>query len=204
MHHSHLLSSLKANKCVLCVPRMLKGKVWEAAVKATVLIVIWQNGDLPLSPSATENGEESRKCETVPVFPDPTMFSSNFHHHPFDNNQLIAFKLKISTSTLWVSLWCNAVSWKVIICLSYQKADLHSSKYLRRQNNKKRPAEKLFSVSLTFVNATKKIKGIPLWVCTLMSLAAVSIYHSLYYCVASCQRNCQLTLFCSPFERRNK
>ena len=82
MHHSHLLSSLKANKCVLCVPRMLKGKVWEAAVKATVLIVIWQNGDLPLSPSATENGEESRKCETVPVFPDPTMFSSNFHHHP--------------------------------------------------------------------------------------------------------------------------
>ena len=26
----------------------------------------------------------------------------------------------------------------------------------------KRPAEKLFSVSLTFVNATKKIKGIPL------------------------------------------
>ena len=151
---------------MLCVPRMLKGKVWEAAVKATVLIVIWQNGDLPLSPSATENGEESRKCETVPVFPDPTMFSSNFyhHHHPFDNNQLIAFKLKISTTTLWVSLWCNAVSWKVIICLSYQKADLHSSIYLRRQNNKKRPAEKLFSVSLTFVNTTKKIKGIPLWV----------------------------------------
>ena len=72
------------------------------------------------------------------------------------------------------------------------------------KTTKKRPAEKLFSVSLTFVNATKKIKGIPLWVCTLMSLAAVSIYHSLYYCVASCQRNCQLTLFCSPFERRNK
>lgn len=42
VHHwqCHLLSSLQANKCVLCVPRMLKGKVWEAAVKATVLIVI--------------------------------------------------------------------------------------------------------------------------------------------------------------------
>ena len=138
---------------------MLKGKVWEAAVKATVLIVIWQNGDLPLSPSATENGEESRKCETVPVFPDPTMFSSNFHHYPFDNNQLIAFKLKISTTTLWVSLWCNAVSWKVIICLSYQKADLHSSIYLRRQNNKKKAGGEAFFGQSNFCKRHKEDKG---------------------------------------------
>ena len=149
---------------MLCVPRMLKGKVWEAAVKATVLIVIWQNGDLPLSPSATENGEESRKCESVPVFPVPTMFSSNFHHHPLTTISSLLSNWRslqllygwVYGAMQWAEKWSSVSLTKRQTCtLLYTYDD---------KTTKKRPAEKLFSVSLTFVNATKKIKGIPLWV----------------------------------------
>ena len=87
------------------------------------------------------------------------------------------------------------------LSLSYQKADL----YLYDNDKTTKKAGEAFFGQSNFCKHHKEDKGnSSVSVYTLYPLPLSTILCIIVYCVASCQRNCQLTLFCSPFERRNK